>query len=167
MFTHTVSFTGACLVQAMLLPSVGCGWHCLWLSGAHQCSSRCWAPGCSRAGAVSPAAALQPGTPPPLCCLLHTVGKTSCFKCSKGHMQHITWQKFSNNALLSVCTWDSTRGVKCRLDKAPSGKFGLMCTFCSTEFTVHAKKMEVHIPQLLVLFVLRADVDDNRVNPLP
>lgn len=62
-------------------------------------------------------------------------------------------------------------GVKCtvnlRLIKAPSGKFGLMCTFCSTEFTVHAKKMDVLVPQLLVLFVLRADVDDNRVNPLP
>lgn len=111
--THTVSFTGACLVQAMLLPSVGCGWHCLWLSGAHECSSRCWAPGCSRAGAVSPAAAPQPGTPPPLCCPLHTVGKTSCFKCSKGHVQHITWQKFSNNALLSVYLWNSTRGAKC------------------------------------------------------
>lgn len=94
------TFTGAYLVQAMLLPSVGCGWHCLWLPGAHQCSSRRLAPGCSKAGAVSPAAAPQLDTPPPSCCPLHTVGKTSCFKCLKGHMQQIRWQKFWNNALV-------------------------------------------------------------------
>ncbi len=78
-----LSSTAAYPVLPMLLPSAGCGWRCVWLPAAHQCSSRCWAPGCSRAGATSPAAAPRPGTPPPLCCPLHTVEKTSYFKCLK------------------------------------------------------------------------------------
>lgn len=41
--------------------------------------------------------------------------------------------------------------------------YDLMCIYCSR---VDAKCMDVHIPQFLVLFVLRVDVDDNRVNPL-
>lgn len=67
-------------VLPMLLPSVGCGLPCIWLPAALPCRSSRWAPGCSRAGAESPAAAPLPGTPPPWCFLHRTSGRTSCFK---------------------------------------------------------------------------------------
>lgn len=138
----SLSSTEACPVQPMQRPSAGCGWHCVCLPAAPQCSSRRWVPECSRGGEVSPTAAPRPGTPLPLCFLLHTVEKTSYHKCSKFTAQ-VRGRKFRQD-FLHICNMTfSTHEVKCLF-----------------------WKIRVHIPERLVLFVLRADIDDNRVNPL-
>lgn len=103
----------------MLPPSVGCGWHCIWLPAARQCSSRCLAPGWSRAGAVSLAAVPRPGTPPPLCCPLHILEKTSYFKCWKCQTQQVRGQHFRRQQICkigryhTVCTCLFTLQCKC------------------------------------------------------
>lgn len=52
------------------------------------------------------------------------------------------------------------------LNGVPSCRSNLVHTKCSTELTVLVEQMNVHLPQLLVFFVLWADIDDNWVNPL-
>lgn len=99
--------TAAYPVQPMLPLSAGCGWHCVLFPVAHQYCSRCWAPRCSGAVVVSPAAAPQHGSTPPLRCPPHNVEKTSYFKCGGKngwfikkedmkipHCLYMRWNKF-------------------------------------------------------------------------
>lgn len=148
-YSH-LSSTAAYPVQPMLLLSAGCGWHCVWLPVAHQCCSRCWAPRCSGARAVSPAAAPQPGTSPPLWCPPHTVEKTSYFKCWRKKMvgffqkkTYCVFERYENTTLsphevkgfFCPAVW-SVWWTWTSLNEVPLCCCDLMSKYYSNKFTV-------------------------------